>query len=204
MSGGARRNARVIARFMPTLLALVLSHAGNPYAEPGLAFTFVVGDTRREHRWDVRGDKAEVRWTFGDKRCDYVVPIPYAGDDANMKAAWQMFVNDQYWLLAPSKLGDPGVHVEQEGDALRVSFDKVGVTPGDRYVFRVDPATGEVRHWDYTLEGGKKGSWDWAPSTPVGGLRLSLERTKADGTVLRFEGVRSEPIALGEPGGACT
>ncbi|MFZ5482246.1 MAG: hypothetical protein ACOZNI_36130 [Myxococcota bacterium] len=186
-----------------TLLALVLSHAGDPAGEPGLAFTFVVGETRRAHRWDVRGGKAEVTWTDANKTCRYVVPVPYAGDDPKAMDAWAMFVNDQYWLLAPSKLDDPGTKVEQKGDDLHVSYENVGLTPGDRYVFHVDAATGEIEGWEYTLESGRTGKWTWAPSTKVGGLRLSLERT-GEARSIRFEDVRSEPITLGEAGGSCS
>lgn len=186
------------------LVEKLVARAGNPYAEPGLVFTFVVGDTRRTHRWDVAGGKVEVTWTDKEaRRCAVVTTTPYAGEDTLQQQAWAMFVNDQYWLLAPAKLLDPGVITEVQGADVHVRFEKVGLTPGDRYVFHVEPSTGDVNGWDYTLEGGRTGAWTWAPPTAVGGLRLSLLRTSAD-RVIQFEDVRSERVTLGAPGGGCT
>lgn len=190
--------------FAASLLDTVVARAGNPYAEPGLAFTFNVGEMARAHRWDVRGNKAEVRWTNKEgAACVAVTPIPYTGDDPLLTDAWAAFTNDQYWLLAPSKLRDPGVNVTEQGDDLVVTFDKVGLTPKDRYTFHVDRANGDVTGWDYVLESGRTGSWTWARPTKVGNLQLSLERTSPERTI-RFSDVRSEPITLGAPGGACT
>jgi hypothetical protein len=184
------------------LLAAVLHTAGNPYAEPGLVFTFSVGDVSRTHRWDIPHGKAEVTWKKDGKTCRVVVPVPYAGDDALQTEAFAIFTNDQYWLLAPSKLGDPGVHVEQQGNDLLVGFDAVGLTPGDHYTFHVDPASGVVTGWEFVLQGGRTGSFTWAPPVAVGQLHLSLERTSGDKTI-RFTDVRSEPVPLGDPGGSC-
>ncbi|MDP2305754.1 MAG: hypothetical protein Q8P18_06975 [Pseudomonadota bacterium] len=186
-----------------SLLDRVVARAGDPYREPGLAFTFVAGDTSRAHRWDIPGQKAEVRWTDKEGRaCVAVVPVPYAGDDPVLKQAWALFTNDQYWLLAPSKWKDPGTRVETRDNALVVSFEGVGLTPKDRYVATIDPVTADVTGWEYTLESGRTGAWAWAPPTAVGGLHLSLERTSPERTI-RFTGVISAPVALGAPGGTC-
>ena len=183
----------------------VAARTGDPAREPGLAFTFVVSTsgtaTRRDHRWDVPGGRVEVRWTEDGRACRAVVPIPYVGDDPLLIKAWRLFVNDQYWLLAPAKVMDPGVRREAEGSDLRLSFAGVGITPGDRYTLHTT-AAGDVSGWDYLLEGGKPGSWQWSPSVPVGGLRLSLERTTT-GRTIRFEDVVSAPQALGAVGGEC-
>lgn len=185
------------------LVDKVVARAGDPYAEPGLAFTFVVGDMRRAHRWDVRGGKVEATWTDKEgQRCVVVAPFGYAGDDPLQQKAWAAFVNDQYWLLAPAKLKDPGAVAEVKGNDVHVRFESVGLTPGDTYVFHVEPSTGDVTGWDYTLQGGTKGRFTWAPPVRVGNLNVSLEK-KSGERAIRFEDVRSEPIALGEPGGTC-
>ena len=44
-------------------------------------------------------------------------------------------MNDQYRLLAPAKLRDPGARVVVEGADLLVACEGVGLTPGDRYTF---------------------------------------------------------------------
>lgn len=185
------------------LVEKVVARTGDPYREPGLVFTFAVGETRRTHRWDIAGQKVEVAWTDKEgRRCTVTAPVPYAGDDALQAQAWSMFVNDQYWLLAPAKLTDAGVVAEVQGGDIHVRFERVGLTPGDRYVFHVEQGTGDVTGWDYTLESGRAGSWTWAAPTQVGGLRLSLERTSPE-RAIRFEDVRSEKVTLGAPGGGC-
>lgn len=185
------------------LVDKVVARAGDPHAEPGLAFTFVVGDMRRAHRWDVRGGKVEVTWTDKEgKRCVAVAPVGYAGDDPLQKQAWAAFVNDQYWLLAPAKLKDPGVVTEVKGNDVHARFENVGLTPGDRYVFHVEPSTGDVTGWEFTLQGGATGTFAWAPPTKVGNLNVSLEKKGGERSI-RFEDVRSEAISLGEPGGTC-
>ncbi|MES2639599.1 MAG: hypothetical protein V4850_08935 [Myxococcota bacterium] len=186
------------------LLDRVVARAGDPYREPGLSFTFAVGDMARTHRWDIPGQKAEVRWTSKEGQvCTVVVPVPYAGDDVLQNEAWALFTNDQYWLLAPSKWKDPGVTVTANGNDLVVTFAGVGLTPGDRYVAHIDPVTADVTGWDYVLQSGKTGAWSWAPATAVGGLHLSLERTSPERTI-RFTDVKSAPVPLGAPGGSCT
>ncbi|MDP2315081.1 MAG: hypothetical protein Q8P41_19435 [Pseudomonadota bacterium] len=185
------------------LLDRVVARAGDPTREPGLAFTFEVGETARAHRWDIPGQKAEVRWTDKDgTACTVVVPVPYTGQDPLQQQAWAYFTNDQYWLLAPSKWKDPGVRVTATGNDLTITFEAVGLTPGDRYVAHIDPVTADVVGWDYVLESGKTGAWTWAPPTAVGGLHLSLARTSPERTI-RFTGVTSAPMPLGPPGGAC-
>ncbi len=186
----------------PTLLDAVVTRAGDPYREPGLQFTFAVGGKARTHRWDIPGGKVLVSWNDERGECSVVTTVPYTGTDPLQKEAWAYFTNDQYWLLAPSKLRDPGVNVAEQGDDLVVTFAQVGLTPGDRYTFHVDRATGDVTGWTYVLESGRTGSWTWARPTAVGGLQLSLERTSPDRTIL-FTGVRSEAITLPAPGGAC-
>jgi hypothetical protein len=184
------------------LAALVLSRIGNPLAEPGLAFDFVVGSMRRTHRWDIPNGRAEVSWTQEGKACRATVPLGYTGDDPIARDAWAAFVNDQYWLLAPAKVADPGVVRTADGTDLRLFFEGVGLTPGDRYRFRTTPE-GDVSGWDYVLQSGRSAAWTWSPPVAVGGLRLSLERVSGDRTI-RFEHVVSAPQKLDEAPPACT
>lgn len=176
---------------------------GDPYATEGLHFVFAVGEMRREHHWDVRHDRIAVRYTREDGVvCSVTTTIGYEGPVAEQRTAWEMFVNDQFWLLAPWKVGDAGATVTRgDGEGVVVRYDGVGVTPGDTYRFDVDP-TGVVRGWNYTLGSGRTGVWTWAPPTQVGPLRLSLERTFGPKTI-RFEDVRVEPVTLGEPNVDC-
>lgn len=103
---------------------------------------------------------------------------------------YRRFINDTYWLLMGLKSFDPGVSREYAGektnecgqthDLVRLSFDKVGLTPGDVYWMWVNRDTGLVDEWHMKLEGSKP---DDAP-TPVlfhdyrriGGLLISTRR----------------------------
>jgi hypothetical protein len=76
---------------------------------------------------------------------------------------YKRFINDTYWLLMPLKMLDPGVHRENAGtqsdscnrsfDVVKLSFDKVGLTPGDQYWAWINRDTGVVEQWRMLLEG---------------------------------------------------
>jgi len=76
----------------------------------------------------------------------------------NAYAAW---INDTYWLVMPYKLRDPGVILRYDGeevldgtpyDRLALSFEHVGLTPGDRYWAWINRSTGLMDRWAYVLE----------------------------------------------------
>lgn len=184
------------------LAAKVAARAGNPYREQGLRFTFVTGAVRRAHRWDIPGNRAEVSWTDKEGRaCRATVPMGYTGDDPLLQFAWGAFVNDQFWLLAPAKVLDPGVVRTADGADLRLFYAGVGLTPGDRYLLHTSP-DGDVLGWEYVLQSGRGGAWTWAAPTSVGGLRLSLERTSPERTI-RFEDVAVGRQKLDDSPPAC-
>ena len=88
-----------------------------------------------------------------------------------MRAAHGQWINDSYWFLMPYKLRDPGVTLKYDGEArdptgavgdrLALSFDKVGMTPGDRYWVYVDRRTHRIVRWDHLLEGGAPPPTPW-------------------------------------------
>ena len=109
-------------------------------------------------------------------------------DSARLAQAFERFTNDTYWLLAPTKLFDPGVTRTAVPDSstattevIQLTFRGVGLTPGDRYWLYLDRATGRLDRWAYHLE-----NWEdnrppsiasWADyedlSTPAGPARLA-------------------------------
>ena len=113
------------------------------------------------------------------------------------------FVNDSYWMVAPLKVLDPGVKraVERKDgfDRLALSFDDVGLTPGDRYWIEVDGVTGAMTGWSYRLEGADEdGAWEWVETTsqessagPLSFSRMKVNR--ADGTA-----ILTDPTVLDE------
>lgn len=166
----------------------IANRSGDPYALAELRFTFVVERdgaevARRSHLWCpaervVQVNTAEgVQWAPTDAR-------PAAEGPA---AAYEAFVNDGYWLFAASKVFDPGVtRAIDEGD-LRLTFQDVGVTPGDTYWFEAN-SDGEVRGWRFRLESGSEGRFDFSDYQDVGGLHVALRKT-SEHTVIRFEDV---------------
>lgn len=76
-----------------------------------------------------------------------------------LKDAYDMWINDSYWLLMPFKLNDPGVHKTYVGkmaslnsaecDVISLSFEEVGVTPNNKYLIYFEKRSGYVIQWDY-------------------------------------------------------
>lgn len=183
---------------------------------PALRFDFaVVRDTaevtRRRHLWDRKGDRYRLEWTGGEDSVYVALFSPSAFDDEapagqvalngqalsgeardiQLRDAYETYINDSYWLLAPLKLFDPGVRRAIDPDSgasmLAVSFDGVGLTPGDRYWVKADGVSGAMTGWSYQLEGATSvGMWDWTEAEPIdtprGPLTLATAKTKPDGS----------------------
>ncbi|GAB2955323.1 hypothetical protein GCM10027048_21320 [Hymenobacter coalescens] len=74
----------------------------------------------------------------------------------SMYAVW---ANNSWWLIMPFKLKDSGVTLTYKGPAqtqigapaqvLQLTFEKVGVTPENRYEILVNPKTGLVEEWAF-------------------------------------------------------
>lgn len=198
------------------LAARVAAAAGDPYGVSELRFTFVVQRdgaevARRSHRWRPNEGVVEVSAGGETVRIDSrdvdpsawtADPAAHAGDWARVApgvepdaaaAAWTQFINDSFWLLAPTKLSQPGALRETDGDVLIVHYESGGVTPGDRYRLTVDPATALVTRWEYQLGSGREGHANWSEYQTFGPLTLSLVRSSDDGSfVIAFEDVAVE------------
>jgi hypothetical protein len=152
-------------------------------ALPGLRWTFGVSSHdsvrfSRRHAWDKLTGRHRVegtlpsgtRFVFVHTLGDTVHGAAWldgraiTGDSLHtfIRQANAMWVNDSYWFLMPYKLRDPGVILKSEGivtdsagtfDRLAMSFDHVGLTPGDRYWVDVNPATHRVERWEAMLQG---------------------------------------------------
>jgi hypothetical protein len=118
--------------------------------------------------------------------------------EKTVKDAYGSYINDMYWLSMPWKWLDAGVHLKYEGrqkqgtaefDVVQLTFDQVGLTPGDRYRAFVSPASHLMTHWEYVLQGGNKGSWDWEYTT-TGGIKLASNHTSEDGKSINMGTVR--------------
>jgi hypothetical protein len=90
---------------------------------------------------------------------------PVADPKEMLTVGYRRFINDTYWLLMPLKSMDPGVKREYAGektdacgnvfDVVHLSFESVGLTPGDNYWMWVNRNTGLVEQWHMKLEGSK-------------------------------------------------
>jgi hypothetical protein len=161
-----------------------------------LRFDFKVsigGETKadRSHLWDKQTGRYRldqknqvVLMNLADKKgAAYVDGKKLEGPDAAkaLESAYGAYINDFYWLAMPWKWMDPGVNLKYlgrkpQGDAVELTFGKVGLTPGDRYQAFVSPKSHLMTHWEYTLQSGTKGSWDWQYGDH-GGVKLASNHT---------------------------
>ncbi len=193
-------------------------------ALPALAFDWaVVNDSvevvRVHHLWDRAGDRSRVEWpggtdsvlvaVFSPSQFDPDAPegrVALNGTDLEgaeraerLVEANRRFVNDGYWLLAPLKTLDPGVRrdLDPNGRDLALSFDNVGLTPGDRYWIEVDPVTHSMTGWRYQLEGDTAVTrWAWLDPidlpTDRGPVRLATMKVRDGGG----RAILTEPVAV--------
>lgn len=111
-------------------------------------------------------DSTGMAWVGGN---------PIAGDSLKklMNRAHGMWINDSYWFLMPYKLRDPGVTLKYDGevrdstgavyDRLALSFENVGMTPGDRYWVHVNRGNHRVERWEHLLQSAQPPPvpWTW-------------------------------------------
>jgi hypothetical protein len=177
-----------------------------------LRFKFVVyekGEKKMlaEHRWDLVHSRDRVMWTDrkGTKR-DGIVDLQTKKADGTVdgkkpedaaqkelgEKTYARWVNDSYWLMLPLKVLDPGVRREMEPqrdvkgkkyDVLKLSFENVGLTPGDVYWLYVDPETKEIARWEMQLQGqkGPPEGTTFEDYRKIGPLKLALNHVTSDG-----------------------
>lgn len=184
-------------------LEMLAAHGGLARYEAVrlLSFDFVVhlGErrARRHHDWDRHAGLAHVVETKDKKRVEAwlrladksgVVTVDGARvtDAAERKErlerAYALWVNDTYWLCAPYKVMDPGVVRVAVGGDLRLSFEGVGLTPGDAYLLHLDDKK-RLAGWDFLLQSKDRGSFTWEEPREVFGTTFFLSRKSAAGTI---------------------
>lgn len=161
---------------------------------------------RRTHLWDKATGRHRVEGV--DKEGRPYVLIHDIGSPAILEAridgepitdveslvglkqqASALWINDTYWLLMPYKLKDPGVMLAYQGeesedgrtwDVVRLTFDGVGMTPGDRYWAYVNQETGLMDRWAFVLQNMDQDAEPtvvkWANWLPYGRIMLSDRR----------------------------
>ncbi len=126
-----------------------------------------------------------------------------------LERAYGAFINDTYWLLMPYKLRDPGVSLVYVGqevvdgaayEKLQLTFDGVGLTPGDTYWAWINAETGLMDRWAYHLEGWETDreptAWSWVDWGRYGKILLSPRRVKVDDGSERMLGELAVPAEI--------
>ena len=118
------------------------------------------------------------------------------GDQAKefLERAYGAWINDTYWLIMPYKLQDPGVNLSYVGeetidgkkyDKLLLSFNNVGLTPGDRYWAYINHDTHLMDRWAYVLQSMEQGAeptaWRWEGWQKYGNIMLAPKRVQVGG-----------------------
>jgi hypothetical protein len=133
---------------------------------------------------------------------------PVEGDEKKkmLEKAYGRFINDSYWLLAPWKVFDPGVHRDYDGektgpdgalcDVLRLSFESVGLTPKDVYWMWITRDGRHMVQWQYVLGGAQEEPTTalWKDWRTIGGIAVSLEKEIVGRPAkIRFDNVAVSP-----------
>lgn len=176
------------------------------------------GDYRVEGR-DQRGDQFLIIMNTNTKQGKAWKNGVEATDTALadfLTLGYRRFINDTYWLLMPLKSMDPGVKRENVGertdscgrtwDVVKLTFEKVGLTPGDTYWMWVNRDTGVVEEWDMKLEGSNPND---SPTSVyfhdyrrIANLLISTRReVRGKGQTIRLDNVAITPDV---PAGAFT
>lgn len=201
---------------------LLRAHGAEAFASaPYLRFAFALDtpDGTRvigRHFWDRTTGDYRVEWTKGADTAyvalinvrDVTDGLPagtayrngttLSGEAATeaRRTAYQRFINDTYWLLAPLKVADPGVNRTYLPDSstaahhvLHLTFGDVGLTPGDEYWLYVSKETGRLDRWAFHLQGMDDAAppqvYDWKHyvtlTAPNGTVELATRKEAVNG-----------------------
>lgn len=115
------------------------------------------------YKWDKANNSVVVTWDEEEVYLD----MNRSMESYNLLefAAYQKFINDSFWLMAPFKVRDAGVIrstlVVENGRGLLVTYSSGGLTPGDSYLWIIDDKGFPV-------------AWRlWTSNIPIGGLEFS-------------------------------
>ena len=142
-----------------------------------LEWSFANG--KHHYRWDKQANTVNVRWNEVEVDLDLnsssrsrvskaKVSIEGAEKQKLIKQAISFFNNDSFWLVAPYKIFDPGterrmVSLEDGTQELLVTYTSGGDTPGDSYLWKLQPNGFPIsfKMWVNIIPiGGIEASWD--------------------------------------------
>ena len=135
-------------------------------------------------------DRQGAVYEDGEKLADEAAAEP-------LKNAYAAFINDMYWLAMPWKWLNEGVNLEYLGpkelegkayEVVKLSFNNVGLTPGDQYRAFVSQESNLMTYWEYTLQSGNEGAWNWEYGD-YSGVKLASNHTNAEGVSINMGNV---------------
>ncbi len=225
-TAGPDARAMAIAKSLDDAIGGQAAWAAVPY----IRFDFVaVKDgkelSRRAHWWDKMHSRERVEWKDKDGHAISAIVnlMDRTGKSAtdgkadadtllaqHVKEAYEIWVNDTYWLMMPFKLHDQGSHLTyvrtERGpggphDVLSLTFDPgIGLTPKDHYWLYINQKTHLLDRWEFLLQGTKPppqvATWEnWQQAGPV---RLStLHKMPKRPVELRMENLAA-PATMSE------
>jgi len=135
-----------------------------------------------QYKWDKTNGKAEVSWddykvhlnlnntsnSFVSKN-GKIISAKESREATNI--AWDHFNNDSFWLVAPYKVFDKGttrsiIELENGSEGLLVTYSSGGTTPGDTYLWELQPNGFPI---SYQM---------WVKIIPIGGLEATWDEWK--------------------------
>lgn len=188
--GVAGNKADVLAR---RIMAAVDTSAWNKTR--AVRWTFA---GNHHHLWDrerhlvrVRWDKTEVLLHLYQKGSRVRIDgkqIEGERAEALRAKAYSYWVNDSFWLNPIAKFFDADVRREIATDddgqqGLLVVFPSGGLTPGDAYLWLVDPQTALPREWRM-----------WVSIIPIGGISTSWQGWQTLSTGAKIATVHKLPL----------
>ena len=125
----------------------------------------------RKHLWDRQEGDYRVEWSKGGDSTFVVLlnvntkegeaflngnNVESAIQDSLVTHGFQAYVNDTYWLLAPTKLLDPGVerlHLpgwsDEETDVISTMYREPTLAPHRQFWFWIDKESSKLMRWAY-------------------------------------------------------
>lgn len=145
-----------------------------------ISFTYV---GLHSYAWDRENNNVTVSW--GENEIFLDLNQPVENYTVLQYKAYQYFINDTFWLIAPFKVRDDGVVrlsvPLEDGRGLLITYTSGGLTPGDSYLWVLD-------------EKGFPTSWKlWTSNVPIGGLEFTWENWQETGGVW-FATLHKNPI----------
>lgn len=146
-----------------------------------LSFDFVVTAPdgkvmmERKHYWDKHAGISHVVGKKGDAKLKAIIKLnektgdfwldgKAVTDDKTKKElfglAFSWWTNDSFWLVSPYKFFDQGVNLAAIDGQLRTTFEGVGLTPGDAYLYQLNDKN-KIKGWKFKLQSNNLGDFQF-------------------------------------------